>query len=99
MHIMLLSFVPFGQQLGSMLTIASGRFPAQSIQCFVARSGNNPPSRRRRDPRSLPPYECDRERLLHSFLGERNIAEEASEHRHRAAILAAKDCCDFCAQQ
>jgi hypothetical protein len=99
MHVMFLNFVPFGKQLGSKLTMASGGFPAQLVQCLVARGRNDPPGRRRRDSGVWPSFEGGRKGFLHRFLGERNVAEEASEHRYRAAMLAPKDCCDFRAQQ
>ena len=33
----------------------------------------------------------DRERVLHRFLGERDVAEEAHQHGNRTAVLAAED--------
>jgi hypothetical protein len=41
-----------------------------------------------------PVFQRRGERVLHRLFGQRNVAQRAHQHRHRAAILAAEHCFD-----
>src|SRR5579862_846318 len=81
-----------------MLTLCARGFPAQTIQCFVARGRDEPACRRRWNAVTRPLGKGDCERFLHGLFRERNVAEQAGEHRHATSVFAAKDCFYLCVQ-
>ena len=77
----------------SVLGVA-GRLAAQPVDGPVARGGDDPPGRARRQSRGWPPPGRLGERVLDRVLGGVDVAEDAGQDGHRAAVLRAEDALD-----
>ena len=78
--------VPSEADLPARLTaVLARRLPAEPVDGPVAGGGDDPGTGVGR--RRLPLLEGDRERVLHRLLGETDVAEEAGQGGHAAAVL------------
>src|SRR5262249_45464436 len=76
------------------VAVLARRLPAEPVDRAVARSRDDPSRRARRRPRRRPPLERRRERVLDRFLGNVDVAEDADQDSHRAAVFFAEDTFD-----
>ena len=86
-----------GEGDGSGVLAVAQRLAAGSVDRAVARGGDDPAGRARRDAGARPGLERDGERLLHGLLGEADVADEAREGGDRAAVVVAEHALDLCA--
>ena len=70
--------------------VGARRLAAEAIDGAVAGGGDDPPRRAGRQPRLRPARGRRRERVLDGVLGHADVAEDAGQHGHRAAVLLAE---------
>ena len=74
---------------------AAGRLPAQPVDRPVAGGGDDPAGRARRQAGRRPALHGRGERVLDRLLGDVDVAEDADQDGHRAAVLRAEDPLDL----
>jgi hypothetical protein len=94
----LLGLVALQQLQGRLRARVTRCFATQPVDRAVARGGDDPARRRRRDAALRPALQCGGERVLHGFLGQGNIPELAHEYGHGAAVLAPEYLSDLVGQ-
>src|SRR3954471_21516038 len=82
------------QQGGLGVAIVARRLAAQAVDRPVARRRDDPARRAGRHPVGRPAHDRLGERVLHRVLGDRDVAEDADEDGHGAAVLLAEDTLD-----
>ena len=77
------------------MSILARRFAPEPIDRAVLRRGDDPAHRARRRAARRPAPQRLGERVLHRFLGEVDVAEDADQHGDRAAVLRAEHAFDL----
>ena len=88
-------FVAGVQQSGLGVPVLAGRLPAQAVDRPVAGGGDDPSRRARRQSVGRPPLHRRGERVLDRLLGDVDVAEDADQDGHRAAVLLAEHTLDL----
>src|SRR5438270_12723440 len=88
-------FVLRVQKSGLGVAVRAGRLAAELIDRPVASGGDDPPGRARGEPGGWPALHRRGERVLHRFLGDVDVAEDADQDGHRATVLLAEDTFDL----
>ena len=82
------------QRAACALAVLARRLAAQPVDRAVARRGDDPAGRARRQPALGPAPHRLGERVLDRLLGDVDVAEDADQDGHRAAVLLAEDTLD-----
>ena len=95
-HRSLLDLFVAGVQQGRLgVAVGAGGLAPQPVDGAVARGGDDPARGARRQPVRGPPLHGRREGVGHRLLGDVDVAEDADQDGHRAAVLRAEDALDL----
>jgi len=83
------------RERGRGVPVGARRLAAESVDRPAPRGEDDPALRARREPGPRPALHGDGARVLDRLLGDVDVAEDADEDGHRAAVLGAEDTLDL----
>jgi hypothetical protein len=92
---LLLRLVADMREHGRGVPVGAGRLAAEAVDRAAPRGEDDPALRTGREPGPRPALHGDGERVLDRLLGDVDVAEDADEDGHRAAVLGAEDTLDL----
>jgi hypothetical protein len=87
------------KQSGLRVAVLSGCLTPQAVDRAVARGGDDPSGRARRDPAARPPPEGLDEGVLDRLLGDVDVTESADQDSNRPPVFLTEDSLDVCGVQ